>query len=102
MALPTKVVLSEFIWRRKWWVMYLIVVDDLFRQVEIDPGRAFEEVTFKYVKSYIDEGKMPPPEIAGAILNMADDYLAGRQVAVRAGDYIAIQNFLRSGDKPSQ
>jgi len=38
---------------------------------------------------------MPPPEIATAILNMADDFMAGRQVAMRSGDYLAIQNFIR-------
>jgi hypothetical protein len=39
---------------------------------------------------------MPPEAIAPAILNMADDVMAGRQVSLRAGDYIAIQNFARS------
>jgi methenyltetrahydromethanopterin cyclohydrolase len=72
------------------------------------PGRAqarveklFEELTYKYVRAYMEDGKMPPDEIAPAILNMADDYMSGRQVAIRAGDYIALQNFIRKETKSS-
>ena len=95
MALPMKVVLSEAIWKRKWWVMYLVVVDKagLLDQVTID--ERFEKVLFQQVSAYLEKGEMPPAEIAPAVLNMADDHLAGRQVVLRAGDYIAVQNFLR-------
>ena len=95
MALPMKVVLSEAIWKRKWWVMYLVVVDKagLLDNVTID--ERFEKVLFQHVSTYLEKGEMPPAEIAPAVLNMADDHLAGRQVVLRAGDYIAVQNFLR-------
>ncbi len=95
MALPMKVLLSESIWKRKWWVMYLIVVDKagLLDSVKIDAE--FEKVLFQHVNTYLEKGEMPPAEIAPAVLNMADDHLAGRQVVLRAGDYISIQNFLR-------
>jgi hypothetical protein len=97
MSVPTRVVLSESIWKRKWWVMYLVVVDDIFTKnhIDINITPAFEAATFRYAHAYIEKGEMPPPDIAPAILNMADDFLAGRQVSVRAGDYIAIQNHLR-------
>ncbi len=58
-------------------------------------------MTFGYAKAYIEKGEMPPADIAPAILNMADDYLAGRQVAIRAGDYIAIHNHMRKMAQPS-
>lgn len=104
MPLPHKIILSEWIWRRKWWVMYLIVIDKLRIDDEVltNVGRSFEDLTFRFVRAYIEKGEMPPDEIAPAILNMADDYMAGRQVAVRAGDYIALQNFMRRqrGNEP--
>jgi hypothetical protein len=47
------------------------------------------------VKAYVEEGKMPPPEIETAIMNAADDYLEGRDITLRAGDYIALQSYAR-------
>ena len=41
----------------------------------------------------------PPSEIAGAIHNFADDIACGREVVVQAGDYIAINNFIRAQGK---
>jgi hypothetical protein len=93
------VVLSESIWKRKWWIMYLVIADDLFdkNKIDINISPEFEALTFRYAQAYIQKGEMPPADIAPAILNMADDFMAGRQVGVRAGDYIAIQNHLRKG-----
>jgi hypothetical protein len=78
--------------------MYLVIVDDVFNknQININITPEFEAVTFRYAQAYLEKGDMPPADIAPAILNMADDLLAGRQVTVRAGDYIAIQNHLRA------
>ena len=102
MAFPTRVVLSESIWKRKWWLMYLVIIDkaDIFEHINVNFGKEFEDVTFRYVDAYIEKGEMPPADIAPAILNMADDHLAGRQVSIRAGDYIAIQNHLRKAARP--
>ena len=76
MPLPMKVLLSESIWRRKWWVMYLVVVDKagLLDNVKIDAE--FEKVLFQHVSAYLEKGEMPPAEIAPAVMNMADDHLA--------------------------
>jgi hypothetical protein len=38
---------------------------------------------------------MPPTEIAPAIINLVDDYKAGRDMTLRTGDYISLQNYLR-------
>ena len=91
------VVLADSIWRRKWIFYYLVVINDFFdkNQISVNVNPEFENVTFGYAKAYIEKGEMPPADIAPAILNMADDYLAGRQVAIRAGDYIAIHNHMR-------
>jgi hypothetical protein len=93
-----QIVLNEIIWRRKWWVMYLIVNEKvrIDERVNAQIDKFMEGVALKHVRAYVDDGTMPPAEIAPAILNMADDVMAGRQVSLRAGDYIAIQNFVRS------
>jgi hypothetical protein len=98
MAPPIHVVLSDYVWKRKWWVYYLIVVDDFLDKNNIATTlpAEFENLTFQYAQDYIRNGKMPPADIAPAILNMADDYMAGRQVSIRAGDYIAIHNHMRN------
>lgn len=49
-----------------------------------------------HTKALLLEQKEPPAAIAAAIHNFADDIAAGREVTVRAGDYIAIQNFMRA------
>ena len=98
------VVLSEWVWRRKHIFYYLIVVDDFFDKngINVNIGDEFERVTFGYAKAYIEKGEMPPAEIAPAILNMADDYMSGRPVTIRAGDYIAVHNHLRKGARPAK
>ena len=99
--LPIRVTIADWIWKRKSQVMYLIVVDDFFdrNQITLTMKEDFADLTFQYAKAYIEEGKMPPADIAPAILNMADEFMAGRQVALRAGDYVAIHNHLRATRK---
>lgn len=53
----------------------------------------------RHVKAYVENGKMPPKDIAPAILNLADDFIAGREVTVRAGDYIALQTHFKKQSK---
>jgi hypothetical protein len=49
-----------------------------------------------HVGAYLNKGVMPPEAIASAVINIADDFLAGREPVLRAGDYIAFQNFARN------
>jgi len=42
---------------------------------------------------------MPPEEIAGPILNLADDFMNGREMTLKTGDYIALHNFMRKSEK---
>lgn len=88
---------------RKHWIMYLIPppygvaeLKEVFTSGRVNP---VTEVIEKYTKAYMVENKEPPAEIAMAIHNFADDIACGREVVVRAGDYIAINNFIRSGAK---
>ena len=57
----------------------------------MEPKAEFKELVSKYLNAYIAEGKMPPEDIAPAILNLADDYAAARRMNLRAGDYIALR-----------
>jgi len=89
----------ESILDRRIWVYYLIILErlsDRFRDlIEARPDARFFEVLNQHVKAYVKDGKMPPEAIAPAVMNVADDVLAGRDVQLRAGDYIALQNFIR-------
>jgi hypothetical protein len=86
-----------------WWkVAYLIVnegikgIADKFKN-PID--ERFSQFVTKQLQAYINDNKMPPAEIAPAIMNLADDFAAGRQMCIRAGDYIAIQGYMRQGKR---
>jgi hypothetical protein len=70
-------------------------MEDLGKVIQAKPEERFYKVVADHVQAYVEEGVMPPEEIATAILNVADDYMAGRPMNLRAGDYIAIQNYVR-------
>jgi hypothetical protein len=90
-------------WRIPSWgiVAYLIIDDVLIGRlgelVRIPPDGVFEKEVYKHLSAYVDKHEMPPDEIAPAILNMADDFMAGREITIRAGDYISLRSFFRSG-----
>ena len=58
------------------------------------PSAAFNKFVETHVQAYLD-GKAPPAAIQSAVMNIADDYVAGKDIAVKAGDYIALQNQFR-------
>ena len=91
----TMVSVSDWILRRKIVFFYLIVPDPFRKSAEITPSEQFEAAAARFMNAYINDGTMPPADIAPAIMNMADDYMAGRQITIRSGDYLAIQNHLR-------
>ena len=85
-------------------VAYLILsmkTDKMFSKLDVRTGERFNRVVAGYLNDYLSEGKLPPDEVAAPILNLADDFMAGRVMSMRAGDYIAIQNHIRSIDRTS-
>jgi hypothetical protein len=84
---------------KKWWVAYLIINDAVRRElqelIEVAPDDRFNGLVKQHLDAYVERGTVPPADIAPAILNMADDLLAGRRPTIRAGDYIALQSHLR-------
>ncbi len=89
-----------------WWWRFAYLIPDVFRHhPELQDGfvkalegqdKALNTVIESHVRAYIEKGTMPPEGIAAPILNIAEDVAAGRQVTIRAGDYIALQNFARA------
>jgi hypothetical protein len=81
-------------------VMYLIIRDGMIKKyvdlLKVRPTEKFHEMVHEQVLAYAVEGKEPPPEIATAIMNIADDVMAGRDAVMRAGDYIALVSYGRS------
>jgi hypothetical protein len=81
-------------------VMYLIIRDSMIKKyvdlMKVRPTEKFHEMVREQVLAYAVEGKEPPPEIATAIMNIADDVMAGRDAVMRAGDYIALVSYGRS------
>lgn len=82
-----------------WWlVAYKIpppLSQELAELIQIRPDERFEKVVTGYLRACVEEGVMPPDDIAPAILNLANDFVDGRELTIRTGDYIAIQNHLR-------
>jgi len=63
---------------------------------DMAPEGEFSDMVTKYLQDYLLKDKMPPAEIAPAILNLVDDQLAGRELTIRSGDYISLQNYLKA------
>lgn len=97
-----QVTMPEWARTPAWWkVAYLIIGPGGWRNervrdlVKAKPGARFSGMVEKYVESYIRYGELPPAEIVSPILNIADDVIAGREVTLKAGDYIALQTHFR-------
>lgn len=65
---------------------------DVFQRA---PGEEFYEAIANYMNGYLQDRKPLPAEIEPAIMNLIDDYAAGRRLTLKAGDYIALQTFFR-------
>jgi len=89
-----------------WWIIaYLLIPDwdrfdqglvEGFQKVALGQDKAFNSLVETHVSAYIEKGVMPPAAIHGAILNIAEDMIAGRTPTLRAGDYIALRTFSRA------
>ncbi len=92
-----------------WWrVAYLIIHDfdrfdkgllEGFEKVVKGGDKAFNNVVDTHVSAYLEHGTPPPAPIAGPIMNIAEDLVAGREPTLRAGDYIALQTYKRAHGK---
>lgn len=89
-----KVLLKPSIIDRKDWVKYLVLVNwhaKQFENILTSPADAtFLKFVDKHVQAYLG-GTAPPETIQTAVINIADDLSAGREMTLRSGDYIALQ-----------
>lgn len=80
-------------------IMYLIVRDatlaEYRREIEVRPNEKFYDMVQKEVMAHVIDGKKPQEQILTALLNIEDDMMAGREVTMRAGDYIALMSYAR-------
>lgn len=91
------VTIPEWAFKHWWHIAYLIPPQGgWFReQLEMVPTDAFHKEVNRLLRAVL-AGKEVPEAIAPTIFNLADDLLAGRDLTIRTGDYIAIQNHLRN------
>ena len=87
-------------WAHFWWkVAYLIINWDKAKQFEkitkLAPDERFQSFVVNHVRALVDKKVAPPAEITAPIINLAEDISAGRELSLRAGDYIALQTFYR-------
>ena len=86
--------------RRDWCLAsYLIInwdIPEIRELAQLELSESFTKAMAQYVYEYVYENKMPPDAIAQTVLNVSEDMIAGRTVQLRAGDYIAVQQFLRA------
>jgi hypothetical protein len=79
-------------------VCYLIInwrIDQLRERAGIEIPTSAYKVLAEHLYNYVYEDVMPPEAIASTVLNVADDFVRGEPVKLRAGDYIALQGFAR-------
>lgn len=80
-------------------VMYLVIVDKMMVKYRdlmmVRPTEKFQDMVYKEVMAHVIDQKAPPKAIRSAILNLADDMQAGREVTLRAGDYIDLMNYAK-------
>ena len=84
---------------RKDWIKYLVLVNWHYQDLSNTLGKINDAEFEKFVTQKVDDylaGKLPPAAISGAIMNIVDEHLSGGKIALRAGDYIVLQNQYRA------
>lgn len=95
---PMQVLIEGF--EKRWCVVcYLIInwrIDELWEKAQVRIPTEFYEELAEHLYEYAYNDVMPPEQIAPTIMNIADDLARGDPVKLRAGDYIAVQDYFRS------
>jgi hypothetical protein len=95
------VTIPAWLLERKIICYYLIIRDCCWNNREFSdvlakaPEKQLYEMISTHMNAFMQQGTMPPAEIAPAIMNLIDDQSSGRTMTMRAGDYISLQNYLR-------
>ncbi len=82
-----------------WWrFAYKIpppIAENLVELLDAPVDERFTELVAENVRALVEEGKPPPAEISTAIYNIANDFMNGEELVIRAGDWIALQSYCR-------
>lgn len=80
-------------------VMYLVIIEKMIERyagvMKVRPSEKFFSMVHEVVMNHVIDKEEPPEQIRTAVLNVADDMMAGRDVTLRAGDYIALMDYAR-------
>jgi hypothetical protein len=83
-----------------WWVVAYRIAPELAEHLRefIDMPRdaTFNQVVTDLITMCFENPDKLPPDIAPTIYNLANDLMNGRDLMIRTGDYIAIQNHIKS------
>ncbi len=79
-------------------VMYLVIPNKYKDVIRTRPTEKFQNMVHKEVMKYVVDRKKSPKKIRTAIMNIADDMMAGRAVSLRAGDYIDLMTYAKNKD----
>jgi hypothetical protein len=78
-------------------LMYLVIIDRYFQRhkdlMKTRPTEKFNEMVSELVVEYMAGDKAFKGPVFNALANISDDMLAGREVSLRAGDYIALVEY---------
>jgi hypothetical protein len=82
---------------RRDWIKYLVIFwKDLADKITLPQNDEFNKFVEKQVTASM-QGAKPPEAISGPVMNLVDDLACGREMSMRAGDYIALQTYFKSG-----
>jgi hypothetical protein len=92
---------AAFLAKAETWckASYLVInsnIGELVKLTDRELPAKTTKVLAKEVYAYLYEDRMPKGEIASVVLNVAEDLVAGKTPELRAGDYITLQNHMRS------
>jgi len=65
----------------------------LGNSISVRLGDASHLAIEKYLLAYLKKGVKPPEDITPVILNLADDYLNGRALELKAGDLFSLEKY---------
>ncbi len=95
--------MAEKAWKiiKNSWIMYLtdmwftkVIAEKYTELVQTEPTKEFYEFIAENMNAVL-EGKSIADEIEPVIMNLIDDKMNKRKLALRTGDYIALQRFFQ-------
>ena len=102
-VLKDQLILREHIWDRIHWVTYRVPMEmaGILKKgladapVRVQLTKQFTDATFPPPLSLLLSFPSPPPYISFSLYPISSSLIFFREISLKAGDYIAIQSFLK-------